>query len=338
MAHTIGIATNPVDLLQQFVTWLQGLGWTVNMSQAEGSGWRAHLAKAGLCVNLRAAMNETLSHGGYYATTAGYGLGMNVSTGFDSAKNWYSQPGAPVQESSPTVGLTPCIKTGSTATPGPITRYYAFEDGADNVMLVVEGAPGIFSHLSWGPSLIQAGSWPLGHYCCASRSTFMCFSGSIPDGYTSTSLCPFVDGGDGSGAGNAYVRADVDSIEGKWLAVSRNITYSMDSTRRVPCETKFLASPLSNQASYPPIEIPRYGTHQFADRFQARQFTQFNSQIHLLPVPIYVQRDAGGWSLLGRVPNVYYCTATEHDVPAGSILSIGPDDYCVFPNFCVRRV
>lgn len=341
MAHSSGSASTPIDLLQQFVAWLQTLGWTVQASLAEGSGWRAHLSKNGVYVNLRAGMNEALGQGYYYGSSPGYGLGMNVSTGYNAALDWHTQPGCPLQAGSTTIGLAVTLKTGAAGTPGPLTRFHFLADEADNVALVLEGAPTVYSHLGWGPSLIKAGVWSLGQYFFGSRSPCLGFSGTAPDGYTSSSLCPFTDSGDACGQPTAFVRVDVDTAEGGWLAVSRAKFYSQDGTPRVPHLTKFLASPVLNpstSAGYPPEEIPRYGTAQFASRFQARQFTAFNSQIHMLPVLVYVARDAGGYSLLGRVPNIYYCAATDHDVPAGSVLSLGPDSYRVFPNFCIRQV
>jgi hypothetical protein len=60
-SYQTGISSSPTNLLQTLVTWLTNQGWTMDMSQADGSGWRAHLHKSGVYVNLRSAMNEDLA-------------------------------------------------------------------------------------------------------------------------------------------------------------------------------------------------------------------------------------------------------------------------------------
>ena len=44
-SYQTGIASSPTNLLQTLVAWLMAQGWTVNQSEQEGTGWRAHLVK-----------------------------------------------------------------------------------------------------------------------------------------------------------------------------------------------------------------------------------------------------------------------------------------------------
>src|SRR3984893_4712790 len=97
MAYQAGIPTDEMDLLQQLVTWLVARGWTQDASAAEGSGWRAHLHKSGVYVNLRAMRGEFGATIWPNALVGGIttGLGLSLGTGYDSSDAWYDQPGVP---------------------------------------------------------------------------------------------------------------------------------------------------------------------------------------------------------------------------------------------------
>jgi hypothetical protein len=57
-----------------------------------------------------------------------------------------------------------------------------------------------------------------------------------------------------------------------------------------------------------------------------------------LPIDLYADRDAGGCSLLGRVPGIYASLAVDNGIPPASILQIATDSYMVFPDFAVKKV
>ena len=79
-SYQTGVSSSPTNLLQTLVAWLAGQGWTVNQSEQDGAGWRAHLQKPGsLNVNLRAAHNERIwpKGGGGYHDLGNGGYGIN---------------------------------------------------------------------------------------------------------------------------------------------------------------------------------------------------------------------------------------------------------------------
>jgi hypothetical protein len=329
MAYQTGTATSPIDLLQKLVTWLQGLGWTINMSQAEGTGWRAHLLKGSIYVNLRAAVNERIS-GDVYNNTLGTGIAVNISTGYSAAASWREQPGGPVYAGG-AIGYSSSMKLPVSN----ITAYHLFSDASDNINVIVESSPTVFCYIGWG-TLIKIGGWTGGAYCFGDHGTWNQFCNTLTEGWTVPAACPFMNG-DFGGYACAWIKADIDTYTGKWLALSPDTTYYRGATSL----TKFARSPLYTNSTVhhiPTGQIPAYAhSSNFIYSFQVRQFSQFNSQVMFLPIHIYVDRDAGGCSLLGRVPNIYACQATDHGIPAASILQIGSDNYMVFPNFAVKK-
>ncbi|OQA34469.1 MAG: hypothetical protein BWY56_01895 [Acidobacteria bacterium ADurb.Bin340] len=82
-----------------------------------------------------------------------------------------------------------------------------------------------------------------------------------------------------------------------------------------------------------PAAIPRV-----TSALMARMTSSLNGQAVLFPIWAYVERDAGGLSLLGRVPGVYLSNATAKGFAVGSTFAIGADSYMVFPNFVVKKV
>ena len=178
MPYQTGVPANEIDLLQQLVTFLIGVGWTEDMSAAEGAGWRAHLHKSGLYVNLRAMRGETGNSvwstaliGGTYA-----GLGLSVGTGFNGGTPWYQQAGVPqfVSASVPYPVGVQGLTTYNPNLPTPfcmaLTRYHFFETD-DNVVVVLERAPLNYTVCGWGPSLTKTGgAWTGGAYFSAAAA------------------------------------------------------------------------------------------------------------------------------------------------------------------------
>lgn len=330
MAYQTGTASNPNDLLQKLVTFLVANGWTQDMSQADGTGWRAHLHRSGVYVNLKAttgAVNPWAFTPNPNASSSDAALHIYLGDGFSGASNWNLQPGGPLLNG--TTNRTGC----SMPLPqGSITAYHFFSDETgDNIMVVVERTPGNFTHMEWGVSVNKAGSYTGGPYF-----------GSVLNGYnaftTSTSArggrlgptagFPF-NWGDGSGtAAGSYVRADVDSFTGKWLGLG-------DSTSQPSggYTGKNAAAGIRQGSSVTQNDIP------LETWFWERLTSVFTGQPTLLPCRIYVPRDAGGFSLLGEVPGIFKINAVpDLGFAAGSIISLGADSYMLFPNFAVRKV
>lgn len=340
MSYYHDLLTSPTDGLQKIVVWLQSLGWAVNMSQAEGSGWRAHLVKNGIYVNIRAFHNEAAGSG-YYASTAGWGFSLNLSTGYDAAYAWHAQPGSPRRYDSAGTGMRPCMKLGQGTELGALNGLYCFSDANDNVIIVVEGAPGIASYIGWG-NLVKAGIWTGGAYFFASRGSTLGFSGSYTLGYTVSSLEPFFN----STHHAALVRIDVDNTLDYWLGVGGG-SYTTTLNNSADCTTRdaLIYTPINhygNTGQNCPTEIPGYGGQGGGDAnssdFQNRLFNSSNYQHLLAPIHCYVTRAEGGYSLIGRVPGIYVCSATENGMSLGTELIRGTDRYIVFPEFAVKKV
>ena len=319
MAYLTGTATSPTDLLQQLVAWLNTLGWTTEMSQADTNGWRAHLSKAGVYVNLRANAGTKTGLWGYSLgwDDPANGIGVYVGTGHNAGAAWHAQPGGPIANGqSFTVGAwMRCPAAGPLA-------FHAFDDGDDNIIVVTEITAGIFSHMGWG-NLEKAGVWTGGAYFFADKSSYA--SGSTPAYDSQSAYCPGSHSAYGGGMA-AFVRADVDTFT-KWLSVGSNEYYAHYgyTGRRAD----------SDQEGW---DIPTDKIPRCTAAFMARQVSSINSQANLVPIRWYAKRDDGGYSLLGRLPAIYASNATAKGHAIGEEILIGADTYKLFPNFAVKRV
>ncbi len=169
-AYQTGISSSPTNLLQTLVSWLTDQGWTLDLSQADASGWRAHLHKSGLYVNLRAAMNEKIwtKSTGAWDHSLGYGIGLYLGDGHDGGASWVEQPGRPLRTDTPP-STSGC---GMNLPAGSVAGYHFFDDGLDNVIVVVEKSPGVFVHMGWGLRLADMGAPEDFPYFFASTSAY----------------------------------------------------------------------------------------------------------------------------------------------------------------------
>lgn len=333
MSYQTGSASSPVDLLQKLVTWLVSIGWTQDRSAIEGAGWTASLHKSGNYAHFRAAMNESpwiSSSGG-----TGYALDFYLGTGFNGANGWNSQAtGAPVGSTSNPVGV------GMRLTVGPFTNYYFFADAAgDNVVVVVEVTAGLYVHLGWGLSLTKAGSWTGGPYFFGSSSGYWIATGSpaggVP-GMTSSADCPFVTLSYYGGA-FGFIRADVDSFTGKWLAVALPAMTNPDmGYQGKQADSSVRGVNATMRTNFP---VYCYGGTGNATEFQSEQVSALDGRANLLPILLWALRDATstGYSLLGTVPNVFFAGAVGNGFSAGDEYVIGTTTYKIFPNFAVVK-
>ncbi len=340
MAYQTGTATSPTDLLQQLVTFLTNNGWTSNMSQADGAGWRAHLAKGGLYINLRANMSEAGSAvwgNPPQNNTNQYTLNAYTGTGFSSGSNWRSQAGGPI-------GVGVAYTIGAVMNTGLATvTYFFFQDAADNVIVVVERTAGAYVYIGWGPSINKVGSWTGGMYCFGPHRVdnpeLMMASPNGPG------FCPFHNGFGGTQQiNNAFVRADVDAFTGKYLAVGRNTSGSQPG-RGVTGKLIHSSVPGINDGGNEDTaiyststEFPHYAGSGTGAGFSSRLTSAFNARANLLPILLWAQRDAGGWSLLGTVPSIFRTNGVGQGFSPASVYTVGPDNYMMFPHFAVKKL
>lgn len=182
--YETGSAPDINNLLGKLRTAMAANGWTVNYNDLEGSsgGYRCHMTKDGMTVNLRTGFNnevpvsvtaERSARQGTWRWNYTYGspavayrpnwLAFNVSTGVNLSRSWHNQPGGP--GSTELKGLASMI----TCT-GAISRYWLFIlDSPDTVVLIAETRPNKFEHIAFGRmdlcQDIQAG----GEWFCGSR-------------------------------------------------------------------------------------------------------------------------------------------------------------------------
>lgn len=331
MSYQNGSATDTTDLLQQLVTFLVAAGWTQDMSQAEGSGWRAHLHKSGNYIHLRAAENEAVFQQSFGATA--HYLALYMGTGFNSGQPWNNQTtGAPIGS-----GAAYPVGAAAYTSAGPFSNYYFFTDsGGDNVVVVIEVTPGLFTHCGWG-DIVPAGTITGGAFFFGSASGFFASdnspSANVP-GYSATSPCPGTMGDNVANANTTYVRADVDSFTGLWVSMGTNTSPNEGYTGK-PGASSVKATNVTASST-----IPSYAQSDQAQEFQFLQTSSQDARSNLLPVYLWALRDgtSTGFSMLGSLPTVFATNGVGHGFSNASDYMIGSDTYKMFPNFAVLKV
>lgn len=322
-AYQTGSASSPTDLLQKLVTWLVAQGWTQNMSKSEGTGWRAHLSKNGVFVNMRATPgSETLWGYSIKQNPQRAGIGIYTGTGYNGSSAWNAQAGGPIGNGQ-TYTLGCIMPTDAT-----ILAYHFFDDGADNIVVVIERTSGIFGHMGWGPSIIKNGTWTGGAYFFAQLAGYS--GGEYADSYPGagmTASCPFAVS-DANASAASFVRADVDAFTGKWVGV----TYYGVTSAYQGYTGKLGQTPFAVFGVYNPHEaIPNYTV------FKDRLTSALNAQANLIPIRVYAARDTGGYSLIGDVPNIFLSNATANGFAPSTVYPLGSDNYMLFHNFAVLK-
>jgi len=344
-AYTTGISSSPTNLLTTFVSWLTGQGWTLDSSTGDGSGWRAHLHKSGLYVNMRAAMNERIwmrdddpdplyrDYG-----DGGYGIGLYLGTGYSGSLEWYEQAGAPIH---PPDGYS--VGCGINLPSGSVAAYHFFDDGSDNIIVVVERSPGIFAYFGFGADLSEVGQPEDFPYffgsACASYNTH---DGANPDsdGYgTELSALPPMSHQNRhrSYSGTltyvqptAYVRVDAATYSARWIHNGVSETANFGGTGR------FMRCALNlNPATDGTIDEEEFpGYIHILDRTHQTAF----AGALLLPLHNYVLTDPGArWAPIGYAPSIYWTEAVGHGYAAGDVLAVGGVNYMLFPHFAVVK-
>ena len=315
MAYATGVPVSETDLLQTLVAFLAAQGWTTNLSAADGvnGGWRAHMSKGGVFVNLRAMYNECA----WPAFAGGNmnGIGLNVGTGFNGSNPWYDQAGVPQYIGSGPYPGGVQLSTNNNTAPNysfrPFSRYHFFTDPLDNVVVVLEKAANIFGFMGWGATLIKSGGvWTGGLYCFADTEV-----GSAGVAQPATAVTPGCNGGRANGGPSLFVRADVDSYVGNFLAnyVTSEVNWGKSCATGIPSGFGTV-----------PADIPS------TLNLYLRLTSLLNAQAVLVPVNVFAHRDGGGYSLLGAIPNVFICNAGGVGFSSGSVYTIGSSNYMIF--------
>jgi hypothetical protein len=328
-AYQSGTASDPTDLQNKIATFLTGQGWTIDSNIADGAGKRLHAHKGSDYVNMRSAINEAVWPN--LAGSAGYGVNLYMGTGYNGANAWSLQAGGPVKSGgSDTVGS--CMELGS----GAISAYHFFDDGSDNIVVVVERSGGIFTHIGFGRTFGKSGTWTGGAYFFGAKAgKYLPQTGIMGDSGNSAAAPLSISQPYGTNSSSqrgfaAFVRVDVDSFTGKWVGFS-----SSDTTAPNDGYTGKLGhsgADYNTLQENVPVGLPTLA------RLVLHLVSVFNNQAVLLPIRGYVQRDAGGWSHIGQLPNVFYCGAVEQGgYAAASIYTVNGKNFLLFPHFAVRK-
>jgi hypothetical protein len=323
-AYQTGTASSPTNLLTTLVTWLAAQGWTTNMSASVGSGWRAHMSKGSQYVNLRAAMNESVWT---YNSAAGYGLGLYLSDSYNGANAWNLQGTGPVQS-----GTSNMIGVGVFLPSGGVTAYHFFDDGNNNITIVVERTPINFGYLGWGPTLSASGF----------SGNFQYFFGSSPSYYNTalppsswpgsdvTANPPFSQYGEPSIDYNAVAFWQVDSttFSGRWVSNAATTGTAAGYTGKFGrCAVNAGGVP-SDTFAYPNYKLVR-GVRSWQTNFPGAL---------LLPLHCYVVMASGRYAPCGWPPTVFMCDAYGHGFGSAEIYAVGGINYMVFPGFAVKKL
>jgi hypothetical protein len=319
MAYQTGSATSNLDLIQQLVSWLVTQGWTSDDSQADGSGWRAHLHKSGNYLHLKTLPTGT-PFNGYLGTCSVPGLWCYMSTAYAGiGSNWYSSlTGAPLGIDGKVCGTGIVVNTGANY------AYHFFHDGSDHYTIVVARDAGLFNVMGFGLApLKHGGSWTGGPF----------IHGQICGGNTSNnpiddnSYCPFHYGTNEVTYGNsAFLRADVDTFTGNWVCIGPHT-----DSGRAGWTGRQAHSTVKGKTALP-AAIPH------TDELVSYLTNSVNTQAVLLPIRIYVEKSEGGPCLLATMPAVYQTNAVGKGYLAGDEYAIGADTFMLFPNFAVKKV
>ena len=265
----------------------------------------------------------------------GYGIGINAGSGYDGSLPWNLQPGCPHYNGSDT--LIP-IGAGMLLGSGAITAYHFFDDGADNITVLVEKSPGIFVHMGWGPSLVKHGySWSSAYFFASIGHYYSMNLGSeagIPGGDI-TANPPFSHSSKfGTGTiyrpATAFVRVDAGELSTLWTSNAGNADSVSGYTGRL------LLNSHDPAAFYGVSYIPRFINLIMGAPSRAIM-TAFPGYV-LLPLWTFLQRPTTRYAPLGYPPNIFYTLATQVGVAAGSTVAIGGVNYVVAPNFAVKKV
>lgn len=354
-AYSTGVSTSPTNLLQTLVTWLTGQGWTLDSSVADGLGWRAHLHKGTDYLNFRAAELEQIypesGVGPAYHDSGnqddpdsdqlakGYGIGFYMGDGYSGAAAWDAQSGKPerITEGS-------AIGVGMNLPAGSVAAYHFFDDGNDNVTVVVERSAGVVTHLGFGPALAETGQPENFAYAFAGTDSYQNTNpgpyGSNRAGINVNAWCPMTHGDKGGGSlqvfglgnhvhTNALVRVDAATFAGRWITNGNKDHLEWGYSGRF-----MRAAVNQNPASEGELNEDEYPGYQY---LQGRIHQAAFAGALLLPIYCYSETSAGRWAPIGYPPTVFYAEAVGHGYALGDIYQVGGLDYMIFPNFAVRK-
>ena len=325
MPYQTGRIDNSTELLEEIIAWLESLGWEqganpgdIAPSQPTAAGYHIHISKNGLFVNLRSVVGSTGPWaGGHMSGTPAPAL---VSLHLYAGNEYNNGPKG--NNATYNVGVAVQMQEGS------INSYAFYSDAEDNICIVFEGKPGIISSIGWG-RLNKTGIWTGGEYFFGplTGADFATQAAANEPGKTMHGYCPATYGS----SPRAFVRADVDAFVDKWFGIGAGTTAYLGYTGKTALSSVF----------YNNITLPAqaYDVAMYYG-LKERATDQATLTATLLPIRLWVPRDAGGHSLLGDLPSIFFSSAANEpcNLQIGSVIKYGADEYVLYPNFAVKRV
>ena len=306
MASETGTALNPNDFLDKLRVFLLAQGWISDSWILEGANRRLHLHKGATYLNAKASNDS--SNIWQDATWFRACLGVSLGTAYSGATGWNDQAGVPRNASNQGIGACCPLPTGA------IVGYAFYYDPTyESLIAYVEVASGIWRWFGFGADLIKAGTWTGGPWVAGCSShTDAGVEGYAGHGVTLSTVYLFGANRDSYQPQSlVFVRADVDAFTGKWVCCAPGGT-----TGKLG-DTSFAGgAAVSNNVPW-------------GDKLIDRTRNALNSLSVLLPVQVFADRDAGGKSLLGTLPNVFGSNITG--LVVGQAYTLGPSDYVPYP-------
>jgi hypothetical protein len=206
---------------------------------------------------------------------------------------------------------------------GAIAGYHFFADSTgDNIVVVVEKTSGIFAHCGWGTSLNKLGTWTGGPYFFGSTAGYAISynQAALNPGFAYSAETPGISGDPRDVSySTTFIRADVDAFTGKWIGVGSTTTGYAGYTGKV------------GRSIVPVNDGTLNGLPSYSDYYN-RLTSKMTGQSLMLPVRLLVDRDTGGSSFVGSLPNIFLCNAWDKGYTAAAEYLWGTDTYMVFPG------
>lgn len=304
MAYTSGTVTSSVELLDRLREFLLANGWLINLFEGDSTGRRLHVQKDNNYVNLKAAIGVNIFPAMANAVEeANYGIGVNPSTGFDTTRDWHSQPGTVVDTSGRPVGAA--VKLSKS---GDIEYHFFSLPNPDVVFIATTYGPvsidpsqNSYQLLAFG-NVNKIGAWNGGEFVAASKPGYYLPNEDILSTANPTTYQTRIFSQ--TKYSTMFVRGAVDAFTGTWLCNGEPqvaVEYGYTGKRVVG---------LLKETGTTGYLLPNYELLQ-----STASTTGYTSNVHnalsvVLPFYLLTQRDPNGdnlFSPLGTIPHAYFC-------------------------------
>lgn len=308
MAYETGTWLNPSDGLDKIRVFLIAQGWTVDSFVVEAPGKRLHMHKGTFYFNAKSSDGSAML---WQATQNMVGMpeiGFNVGTGYSAATSWRDQAGVVKTSTAVPIGGVLQLPAGAV-----VAYRFDYDDLYKSLVVYVQTTVGCWRWMGFGESLIKAGVFTGGAWIASSTYYYYETWGQGPGGLNGVTAYPAGTSNDSNSGALVYARADVDAYVGKWVSCTPADVTGKAGATNVPGGWSAI-----------PAAVP--GLTNLMDRAR----NSLNSLSDLLPVQLFANRDTGGVSLLGTLPNIYATNITG--LVPGQSYQQGVDWFTPYPG------